>query len=191
MTTFAELFLQAIPMSSYSSSDRDMITRVVTSLTKETSDLGGSVAVSLIKLQTNGSALNFRETIKSTLSTVSVKTVGRNFLAVVGIEIVEVLMEYAKSSGLTDIKNQWLYVISDANRYKSDVGHLKKLLKEGDNVAFIYNTTGGSMDCVVILKFSSVFWSNLFFSQNQRYRWNLKNYWFTINLWRELFLAET
>lgn len=126
-----------------------MITRVVTSLTKETADLAGSVAVSLIKLQTNGTSLNFRETIKSTLSTVSVKTVGRNFLAIVGIEVVEVLMEYAKVSGLTDIKNQWLYVISDANKYKTDMGHLRKLLKEGDNVAFIYNTTSNSADCVV------------------------------------------
>lgn len=127
-----------------------MITRVVTSLTKETTDLAGSVAVSLIKLQTNGTSLNFRETIKSTLNTISVKTVGRNFLAIVGIEVVEVLMEYAKLAGLTDIKNQWLYVISDANRYKMDVGHLKKLLKEGDNVAFIYNTTSENGDCVVM-----------------------------------------
>lgn len=126
-----------------------MITRVVTSLTKETTDLLGSVAVSLIKLQTNGSALNFRESIRSTLSTVSVKTVGRNFLAIVGIEIVEVIMEFAKSSGLADIKNQWLYVISDANKYKMDMGHLRKLLKAGDNVAFIYNTTSGSGDCMV------------------------------------------
>lgn len=129
--------------------DRDMITRVVTSLTKETSDLGGSVAVSIIKLQTNGSALNFRETIRSTLASVSVKTVGRNFLAIVGIEVVEVLMEYAKTSGLAGINNQWLYVISDANRYKMDVAHLRKLLKEGDNVAFIYNTTSSNVDCVV------------------------------------------
>lgn len=77
------------------------------------------------------------------------KTVGRNFLAVVGIEVVEVLMEYAKTSGLADIKNQWLYVISDANKYKADMGHLRKLLKEGDNVAFIYNTTSDKVDCVV------------------------------------------
>lgn len=127
-----------------------MITRVVTSLTKETSDLAGSVAVSIIKLQTNGTALSFRETIKSTLSSISVKTVGRNFLAIVGIEVVEVLMEYAKSSGLADIKNQWLYVISDVNKYNTEVGHLRKLLKEGDNVAFIYNTTKDTADCVVM-----------------------------------------
>lgn len=155
-----------------------MITRVVTSLTKETCDLGGSVAVSVIKLaDTNGSnnGVGYRDAIRTTLGAVDIKTVGRNFLAIVGIEAAEVLMEYAKNTGLVNIENQWLYVISDMNRsvveiifrglvlfitsrwsrYKADVSHLRKLLKEGDNVAFIYNTTGSGVDCVVIGLFFS------------------------------------
>lgn len=133
--------------------DRDMITRVLTSVTKETSALNTKgISVSLIKLQTNGTQTGVRESIRNTLMSISIETVGRNFVAVVGMDIVEILMEYAKDSGLVNIKNQWLYVISDANAVKSDVSHLKKLLKEGDNVAFIYNTTSFDSSCAVIMR---------------------------------------
>lgn len=132
--------------------DRDMITRVLTSVTKETSALNAKgIAVSLIKLQTNGTQTEIRESIRNTLSSVSIETVGRNFVAVVGMDVVEILMEYAKDVGLVSIKNQWLYVISDANAVKSDVSHLRKLLREGDNVAFIYNTTSSDSSCAVII----------------------------------------
>lgn len=127
-----------------------MVTRVVVSLTKEMPSLKSkSVAVSVIKLETNETQTYLRESVRNVLSSISTKTVGGNFLAVVSIDVVEILMEYAKQVGLVDIKNQWLYVISDSYKNGNDLSHLKKLLGEGDNVAFVYNTTTYDISCVV------------------------------------------
>lgn len=127
-----------------------MVTRVVVSLTKEMPSLKSkSVAVSVIKLETNETQTYLRESVRNVLSSISTKTVGGNFLAVVSIDVVEILMEYAKQVGLVNIKNQWLYVISDSYKNGNDLSHLKKLLGEGDNVAFVYNTTTYDISCVV------------------------------------------
>lgn len=127
-----------------------MVTRVVVSLTKEMPSLKSkSVAVSVIKLETNETQTYLRESVRNVLSSISTKTVGGNFLAIVSIDVVEILMEYAKQVGLVDIKNQWLYVISDSYKNGNDLSHLKKLLGEGDNVAFVYNTTTYDISCVV------------------------------------------
>lgn len=127
-----------------------MVTRVITSITKDTSAVAAtSTAVSLMKIETNGTLMALRESIKNLLLTMSSRTAGENFLVVVSIDVVEIVMEYAKAVGLVTIKNQWLYVISDGNKGQTDISHLKKLLGEGDNVAFIYNTTSHDATCMV------------------------------------------
>lgn len=76
--------------------------------------------------------------------------VGRNFLAIVSFDIVDLVMEYSKSLSLTNTKNQWFYIISDTNMKKKDIHRFQKLLREGDNVAFLYNSTQISDLCTVL-----------------------------------------
>ncbi|XP_063930697.1 ionotropic receptor 93a [Zophobas morio] len=128
---------------------RDLATRVVKSLTTDSSNLRvNTAALSLLKLETRRTPMNvIRASIKDILSSVSIKTVGRNFLAIVAFEIVELIMEYAKSLKLADTKNQWLYVISNTNFKYKDIKRFKQLLSEGDNVSFLYNNTVKSSTC--------------------------------------------
>lgn len=127
-----------------------MVTRVITSITKDTSAVAAtSTALSLMKIDTTGTIMTLRESIKNLLLSMSSRTAGENFLVVVSIDVVEIVMEYAKAVGLVTIKNQWLYVISDGNKGQTDISHLTKLLGEGDNVAFIYNTTSHDATCMV------------------------------------------
>lgn len=134
-------------------SDRDSITKVSNSFTNDfgtRSTAGGSV--SLIKLSTNSSAAQNRRLIRDSVQNVNIKTMGRNFLAIISFENMEVLMEIAKSRDLVDTKNQWLYVISSAEeaKNKTDRRNVKKFLREGDNVSFMYNTTVRDESCKVI-----------------------------------------
>lgn len=72
-------------------------------------------------------------------------------------ELVEIVMECAKQNQLVNTKTQWLYIIADTNFRMHDVERFKKLLKEGDNIAFVYNTTGSYEECKVSYRFLYIF----------------------------------
>ncbi|KAK4883102.1 hypothetical protein RN001_006421 [Aquatica leii] len=127
---------------------RDMINRVLSGFTIESSDIQiTGAAVSLIALETTSKDPNSRKIVTSKLSLINTELVGTNFLAIVSIEMVEILMNVSTTLGLTNPKNQWLYVICDTNLKKVDINHVKNRLKEGDNVGFIYNTTVYDSKC--------------------------------------------
>ncbi|KAJ8961600.1 hypothetical protein NQ314_005917, partial [Rhamnusium bicolor] len=73
--------------------DRDMANRVIKSITQQSDYNVKASGVSLIKLENNIS----RTDLKSVLSTIHPKTVGGNFMVIVSYELVESIMEYAKS----------------------------------------------------------------------------------------------
>ncbi|KAJ8957247.1 hypothetical protein NQ318_007811 [Aromia moschata] len=123
--------------------DRDMTTRVIKSITKQSDSDDKLSGISLIKLENNISKAN----LKSLLATIHTNTVGGNFLVIVSYDLVETVMEYAKELELVNIRNQWLYVISDTDYNYHDMSSFTKLLREGDNVAFVYNTTIPSDTC--------------------------------------------
>ncbi|RZC40297.1 glutamate receptor ionotropic, delta-2, partial [Asbolus verrucosus] len=128
---------------------RDQVTRVIKSITAESSNLRiNAAAISLLKVETKTSMNEIRRSLKEILSEISIKTVGRNFLVIVGYEIVEIVMEFAKSFKLVNTKNQWLYVISNTNHKIKDINRYRQLLTEGDNVAFLYNNTVDSDSCL-------------------------------------------
>lgn len=130
---------------------RDQVTRVVKSITAQYSNLRvNAAAVTLVKLETRHISMDeIRRSVKEIFSSVSIKTVGQNFLAIVGFELVELLMEYAKTLRLVNTRTQWLYVISNTNFKHKDVNRFKQLLSEGDNVAFLYNNTVNNEACTV------------------------------------------
>lgn len=124
-----------------------MSTRVFKSMTQRSSDDVPATSISFMKLSKNVS----RTDVRNILSTIHPETVGRNVMAIVNFGLVGTIMEYAKSLGLVNTKSQWMYVISDTNRNFHDMTFFKKLLKEGDNIAFVYNATTSSSSgtCVV------------------------------------------
>lgn len=128
-----------------------MVTRVVTAFTAESKDLQiPGAAVSLIYIPSaSGRDINYEKTITEILSSVDTKLLGTNFLAIVSLKNAEVLMKVSKSLQMVNIINQWLYVMCDTNWVKGDISHLEKLLREGDNVAFIYNATIVDKRCTV------------------------------------------
>lgn len=122
-----------------------MTTRVIKSITHQSNDNIKATGISLIKLEPTITRLR----LKQILSNIRIKTVGGNFLVIVSHQLVEVIMEYAKSLGLVDIKNQWFYIICDTNNNRGDITSFTRLLREGDNVAFAYNTSITSDSCRV------------------------------------------
>lgn len=127
-----------------------MVARVVSSLTKESTSIPTNAAgITLVKLETSPSTSLTRDNIKNKLSNLPTKLIGSNFLAIVSYSVMEVMMDVAKSLKLVNTKNQWLYVISTTDGNSSDVNGVKRLLKEGDNVSFLYNNTVSGDFCKV------------------------------------------
>ncbi|CAH1154998.1 unnamed protein product [Phaedon cochleariae] len=122
-----------------------MTTRIIKSVTQRTNyhDVH-STGISLVHLKPNIS----RYDLKSLFSTIHPKAAGHNFLVIASHYLVGSIMEYAKSSNLVDTINQWLYVIADTENATREMEVFHKYLGEGDNVAFIYNTTVTSENCV-------------------------------------------
>lgn len=128
---------------------RDQVTKVVKSLTTESSNLKMNfAAVSLIKLNTHSSLNQIRKSINDIFSVLNTETVGRNFVAIVSIEIVEILMEFAKAAQFVNTQSQWLYVVSDTSAKIRNMQRFRSLLFEGDNIAFLYNFTSLAVDCL-------------------------------------------
>ncbi|XP_057661062.1 ionotropic receptor 93a [Diorhabda carinulata] len=116
---------------------RDMITRIIKSITQRRTSNAKASGISLMKLESNMSRID----LKTVLSTIDPKIVGSNYLVIASYYIVGILMEYAKSLQIAGINNQWMYIISDTNRHFQDIHVFENLLKEGDNVAFLYNSS--------------------------------------------------
>lgn len=127
--------------------DADMTTRVVKSLTQTFPHEVKATAVSLIKLSNKMSDID----IKSTLSNIDTKSVGRNFLALVSYNLISTLMDCAADQGLVDIKSQWMYIISDTDERHQELTQFDRLLSLGQNIAFVYNTTRDDKTCNVSL----------------------------------------
>lgn len=128
--------------------DRDSITKVSNSFTNDFGKRSTTAsAVALIKINTNSSSTQNRANIFNSMHGIDVKTMGRNFLAIVSLENMEILIEIAKIKGFVDVRSQWLYVISDTNANTSDISNVRRLLKEGDNISFMYNATVDDVSC--------------------------------------------
>ncbi|CAH0552900.1 unnamed protein product [Brassicogethes aeneus] len=120
---------------------RDMTTRIIGCISHTTHIETQAASVSLMKLKSNSSFNEMRDNLKEILHSIRTNTMGRNFMIIVKYEFVETVMEYAKLFKLVHTKSQWLYVITDTNFKTHNIMRFKRLLKEGDNVAFVYNYT--------------------------------------------------
>nr|AVH87303.1 ionotropic receptor 15 [Holotrichia parallela] len=88
-----------------------------------------------------------KTSIKNTLSTIASRLSGTNFLVIVSMELVTYVMETATALRLVDTNNQWLYVISNHKLNNKSVAGILRNLKEGNNIAFLYNVSMSGVDC--------------------------------------------
>ncbi|KAH1009939.1 hypothetical protein HUJ05_004315 [Dendroctonus ponderosae] len=79
--------------------------------------------------------------LRTELSKIDPRIMGNNFLVIVSYELAATIMECAKELNMVNTQTQWLYVISDTNSSTKSMNRFKTFLNEGDNIAFIYNTT--------------------------------------------------
>nr|ALT31632.1 ionotropic receptor 93a [Cnaphalocrocis medinalis] len=128
---------------------RDMVSRVVQSLTSQI-DEGATtttVSVSVYKMKHEINEYLRRKEIQRVLSKLPVKYIGENFMAIVTTEVMTTMSEIARDLLMSHTLAQWLYVISDTNIHNGNLSSLVSALYEGENVAFMYNITDDDPDC--------------------------------------------
>ncbi|CAG9765217.1 unnamed protein product [Ceutorhynchus assimilis] len=115
----------------------DLLTRVIKSITKQANGIEAT-GISLMSLCSNKSLTvnDLRANLKGKLA------------VIVSLDLIDIIMEYAKDLRLVNTQSEWLYLISDTNNKIKDMQSFKRQLREGDNVAFIYNNTVVDNICV-------------------------------------------
>ncbi|XP_053604949.1 ionotropic receptor 93a [Plodia interpunctella] len=128
--------------------NRDMVSRVVQSLTLQVEDNAvSSISVTVFKMRHEVNEYLRRKEMYRVLSKLPVKYIGENFVAIVTTEVMTTMIEVARDLGMTHTMAQWFYVISDTNSHSGNFSNLINALYEGENLAFMYNVTDNSPDC--------------------------------------------
>ncbi|XP_044760958.1 ionotropic receptor 93a [Coccinella septempunctata] len=127
--------------------NRDMVARVTSSLTEDLPVPAQSTALSLIKFEKLESE-DKGQSLIDRLASISSRKSDSNFLVVSYRKVVETVMEAVDLMNLVNTETQWCYAISDTNRgSRKNLRKLKKSLKNGSNVAVMYNNTVTDAEC--------------------------------------------
>lgn len=128
---------------------RDTISRVAIAATNE-SPHGyiPAMSASLFKLKAHVQEWERRKSLRRILSKLPTEFIGTNFLVIVNRILLETVMETAKDLGMVNTDSRWLYIISDTDEKSDNLTALADLIGEGDNVAFVYNSTINLPSCV-------------------------------------------
>ncbi|CAB0040639.1 unnamed protein product [Trichogramma brassicae] len=128
--------------------ERDMISRVVKALSIElpNRDLTLSArALFSTKYERDEAAM--LKLLHETLSNFRLDELGSCFMVIVSVDMIEAVLRVARQLRMVNPESQWLYVVTDASGREAKVSSFVDLLAEGDNVAFVHNTTQMSRDC--------------------------------------------
>ncbi|XP_023313506.1 ionotropic receptor 93a [Trichogramma pretiosum] len=128
--------------------ERDMISRVVKALSIElpNRDLTLSArALFSTKYERDEAAM--LKLLHETLANFRLDELGSCFMVIVSVDMIEAVLRVARQLRMVNPESQWLYVVTDASGREAKVSSFVDLLAEGDNVAFVHNTTQMSRDC--------------------------------------------
>lgn len=127
---------------------RDTISRVAIAATNE-SPHGyiPAMTASLFKLKAHVQEWERRKSLRRILGRLPTEFIGTNFLVIVNRAMLETIMETAKDLGMVHTDSKWLYIVSDTDEQNGNLSSLASLIGEGENVAFIYNSTVSSSEC--------------------------------------------
>ncbi|XP_045499177.1 ionotropic receptor 93a [Colias croceus] len=128
--------------------NRDMVSRVVQSLTSHIDDEDvPSVSVTVFKMKHEVNEYLRRKEMYRIISKLPVKYIGENFIAIVTSDVVTTMAETARDLGMSHTLAQWLYIVSDTSTRRGNLSNLINDLYEGENIAYIYNRTDVSSEC--------------------------------------------
>lgn len=131
--------------------DRDMISRCVIALSRNFPDDANKVmplSVSIYRIRESALEWNRRKYVRKLLKSLPTKFIGKNFMILVTTDLMLMIMEIAKDLQIVNPFSQWFYVVSDTNYINSNISSVTSLIDEGNNIAFIYNYTKDSSECV-------------------------------------------
>lgn len=131
--------------------DRDMVTKLIQSLSVTQGEITSS-AISVLRLSLQNTAANRRREIVAQLKALPLQHVGENFLVIVNMELMSTILEISKTLDMTGPTTQWLYIISDMDGTHDNISAYTQHLGEGENIAFAYNATIDEESCVVQIK---------------------------------------
>lgn len=132
---------------------RDMISRVILSLSQESPDgIVTPTAISMFKISSKNHEWDRKKDIRLTLKALPVSRIGTNFIAIVTTKVMETIIEISRDIGLVNTFTQWLYVVSDTSFGNNNVSSIAPMIDEGHNVAFMFNNTRSESTCVVIYR---------------------------------------
>ncbi|XP_052741013.1 ionotropic receptor 93a isoform X4 [Bicyclus anynana] len=126
---------------------RDMISRVVKSLTTQIDDDAVLLSVTVFKMRHEVNEYLRRKEVNRVLSKLPVKYIGENFVAIVTTDVLSTVMESARGLLMSHTQAQWLYIISDTDSHAGDMGSLVTDLYEGENLAYVFNSTDDGEEC--------------------------------------------
>ncbi|CAH0719845.1 unnamed protein product, partial [Brenthis ino] len=127
--------------------NRDMISRVVESLTSQIDNEGApSISVTVFKMKHEVNEYLRRKEIYRVLSKLPVKYIGENFIAIVTAAVMTTIAETARDLVMSHTQAQWLYVVSDTSGVEN-FSNLINDLYEGENIAYIFNVTNNDKEC--------------------------------------------
>ncbi|CAG4929672.1 unnamed protein product [Colias eurytheme] len=128
--------------------NRDMVSRVVQSLTSHIDDEDvPSVSVTVFKMKHEVNEYLRRKEMYRIISKLPVKYIGENFIAIVTSDVMTTMAETARDLGMSHTLAQWLYIVSDTSTRRGNLSNLINDLYEGENIAYIYNRTDVSSEC--------------------------------------------
>ncbi|CAH2229796.1 jg5806 [Pararge aegeria aegeria] len=127
--------------------DRDMVSRVVKSLTSQIDDDAVLLSVTVFKMRHEVNEYLRRKEVYRVLSKLPVKYIGENFVAIVTTDVLSTIMETARGLLMSHTQAQWLYVISDTNSRFRNMFHFISDLHEGENFAYVFNATDDGEEC--------------------------------------------
>ncbi|XP_061378615.1 ionotropic receptor 93a [Danaus plexippus] len=120
--------------------NRDMVSRVVESLTSQIDDIS-SISVSVYKMRHENNEYLRRKEVYRVLKKLPVKYIGENFIAIVTTDVMATIAEIARELRMSHTQAQWLYLVPDTDSHTGNVTNLINDLYEGENIAYIFNFT--------------------------------------------------
>ncbi|KAJ0183472.1 hypothetical protein K1T71_001448 [Dendrolimus kikuchii] len=127
---------------------RDMVSRVVQALTtQKDEDSAPPVSVTVFKMKHEINEYLRRKEMHRVLSKLPVKYIGENFISIVTSDVMTTMADTARELLMSHTTAQWLYIISDTDKYNGNLSSLVNVLYEGENVAYIYNVSDNHPSC--------------------------------------------
>uniref|UniRef100_T1HWR6 Uncharacterized protein n=1 Tax=Rhodnius prolixus TaxID=13249 RepID=T1HWR6_RHOPR len=128
-----------------------LVEKITLAVTKSLPITNSTCAISLYKIESSKNDVDVKRNkeIFNTISSLPSLEINRNFLILAEVDIIPVVYESAKSVGLVDPTSKWLFIgmKTDFSNH-NNINKFIHIVGDGENVAFIYNSTDDTGLCL-------------------------------------------